>query len=106
MRSTKAERLGSHAKWVDDEYDAMTLRIASVGRFTNWKDSYAVEEYPKAPSDVVHGIETLPIYAHQPAYNAMSKASLDYVKGFRILNTGRIGHLLPEVSYLYYQGSE
>jgi hypothetical protein len=101
-----AGRLASHAKWVDDEYDAMTLRIAPVGRFTNGKDAYAVEEYPQAAPDVVRGIETLLIYAHQPAYNTMSKASLDYAKGFRILNTGRIGHLLPEVSYLYYQDSE
>ena len=81
----------------------MTLRIASVGRFTNWKDSYAMEEYPKAPADVVRGIEALLIYAHQPAYSTMSKTSLDSAKGIRILNTGRMGHLLPEVSSLYYQ---
>jgi len=82
------------------------LRIASAGGFMNWKDAYTVEECPKAPPDIVRGIETLLIYAQQPAYNTMSKASLHDAKGLRILNTGRIGHLLPEESYLYYQDNE
>ena len=103
-----AKRLTTHAEWVEYEYDAITVRVASVGVFTSWKTWEAIERpYPAVNSDVVRGIEGLLIYAHQPAYNSMSKSSLDRVSyGIRILNTGRIGHLLPEVSYLYHYGDE
>lgn len=35
--------------------------------------------------------------------NVVSDFSFPTARGFRILNTGRLGHLLPEVSYLYYE---
>ena len=96
------KRLNNHMWWVNDEYDDIKLKVASVGIFTNWKDWNDNEHYEKAPLDIINGVEALLIYAHQPAYNTMSKNSLDSSKGFRLLNTGKIGNLLPEISYLYF----
>lgn len=94
-------RLRSHERWVADEYDSIRVRLASVGRFRGWADWEDGELYPRAPVKVVNGVETLLIHAHQPAYNSQSLGSLKQARGMRVLNTGRIGHLLPEVSYLY-----
>jgi hypothetical protein len=51
----------------------------------------------RAKPSLVEQVEALLIYAHQPAYNSMSKGSVTVAKGLRILNTGRLGHLLPEI---------
>ena len=99
-------RLNAHEKWVADEYDDMTVRFGSVGPFTNWTDWDTDGRYTKANQDVVRGIEALLINAHQPAYNTMGKNSLACAKGLRVFNSGRCGHLLPEVSYLYYFDQE
>ena len=96
-------RLRGHEKWVADEYDAIKVRFASVGLFNDWKDWENGDRYPKASSSIVAGVEALLIHAHQPAYNSQNTASLNQANGFRVINTGRIGHLLPEVSYLYYE---
>jgi hypothetical protein len=96
----------SHEEWVADEYDAMTVRFASIGdlKDEHWTDWSKGERYSPAPSALVAAVEALLIYAHQPAYNALNKGSTKSAKGIRILNTGRLGHLLPEVSYLYHVG--
>jgi hypothetical protein len=31
-------RLQDHEKWVADEYDLMTVRLASIGQFTTWEE--------------------------------------------------------------------
>jgi hypothetical protein len=62
------------------------------------------DRYIRAKPSLVDRVEALLIYAHQPAYNVMSKSSVDIAKGLTILNTGRLGHLLPEISYLYQVG--
>jgi hypothetical protein len=84
----------------------MTVRFASIGELasSDWTDWDDGERYPKASPDLVAKVEALLIYAHQPAYNVMSKDSIEIAKGLRIMNTGRLGHLLPEVSYLYQVG--
>ncbi len=97
------KRLREHEQWVNDEYDAIKVRIASVGRFNNWSDWDDGERYPKATDRIVSAVEALLIYAHQPAYNSRGTGSLNQAKGVRVLNTGHLDHLLPEVSYLYYQ---
>ena len=97
------KRLRGHEAWVNDEYDTVTVHLASLGRFHNWNDWVEGERYPKARDSTVKAVEALLIYAHQPAYNSQNTTSLSLAKGFRVLNTGRLGHLLPEVSYLYYE---
>ncbi len=96
------DRLQDHEQWVADEYDLMTVRLASIGDFTSWSDSALGERYAQAEPGLVAGVEALLIHAHQPAYNTMNKASLERARDLRIMNTGRLGHLLPEVSYLYH----
>ena len=98
------ERLQEHASWVEEEYDSMTVRIASIGDFTSWEDWEDGERYKKAAPNVIMGVESLLIYSHQPAYNIMNKGGAGASKGFRIFNTGKIGRLLPEVSSLYQLG--
>ena len=100
------QRLADHnAWWVPDEYDACTVRVATVGEFISWKawnqDKRA--RYPQASPAVVAGIEALLLYAHQPTYNTAGKASVALGKGIRVFNTGRCGPLLPEVSFAYYR---
>jgi hypothetical protein len=98
-----AGRLRQH-DWVADEYDAIQVRLASVGPFESWASWSKGERYPKAPAKVVSLVESLLIYAHQPAYNAMSKGQPVGVQQLRVFNTGRVGHLHPEVSGLYHFG--
>ena len=96
------EWLGRHTQWVEDEYDEMTVRLASVGEFKGWDDWKDGERYKKADSDVISAIESLLIFSHQPAYNKKNKESMNCARGFRLFNTGKIGRLLPELSYLYH----
>jgi len=95
-------RMVAHAGWIEDEYDEVSIRVASLGRITSWKKWNEFERYRKARSRTVTGVEALLINAHQPAYNQTSKDSLGSAKGFRVFNTGRIGSLLPEVSFRYH----
>lgn len=94
-------RIEDHAWWVEDEYDAVRVRFASVDDFKGWTEWLKVERYPPAPPTLVNDVEALLIYAHQPAYNTMGKGTLKNA-GLRVFNTGMMGHLLPEVSSLYY----
>lgn len=95
-------RLKNHMWWINDEYEDIKFKVASIGKFTNWKDWNENDYYEKARSHIVNGVEALLIYAHQPAYNTKSKKSLNSSKGFRLINTGKIGNLLPEISYFYF----
>ncbi len=97
-----ARRLTTHTGWVEEEYDVMNVRVASVGEISSWAGWDDNERYPKAPENLVAAAEALLIYAHQPAYNRAGKESLPAAKGFRLFNTGMIGTLLPEISYRYH----
>ena len=98
------DRLAEHEWWIQDEYDDMTLRVASVGPFLGWKKWPREKGYRKAPPALVKRVEALLVHAHQPAYNTMNKETVDSAKGLRLFNAGKLSLLLPEVSYLYHWG--
>jgi hypothetical protein len=94
-------RIKQHAWWIEWEYDTIKVRLASVFSFPGWAEFEKLKRYPKAKTSLVADVEALLIFAHTPAYNTMGKGDLANA-GLRILNTGKLGHLLPEVSSLYY----
>ena len=100
-------RLCDHDKeWVCDEYDRVTVRLASMGPFTSWDDWDVGERYSRPEQRDLHAVETLLIMANQPAYNAASKQGgcrAADLEGLYIMNTGHLGAILPEASYLYHQ---
>ena len=95
-------RMAVHEEWIEYEYDEVSIRVASMGKISSWKNWDVYTHYRKARERTVTGVEALLINAHQPAYNQRSKDSIESAKGFRVFNTGRIGSLLPEVSYRYH----
>jgi hypothetical protein len=106
--STVADRLCGHS-WIGGEYDPVTIKVASIGVHAGidewwqaWDKTPDDHIYPRAPVDVIRAVETLLIYAHQPAYNTQGKGNLPHQKLFRVFNTGRCGELLPEVSHAYF----
>jgi len=99
-----AKRLPAHYQWTAEEYDPVTVRVASIGKFTTWDDWDEVDRYPRAKPDVVCAVEALLIIAHQPAYNSQGKKWTRLAKGLRVFNTGHLGHLLPEISSSYFLG--
>jgi len=104
MTEKGQQRIEQHERWMEDEYDTMTVRYGSVGEFTSWKDWEDEESGERAAPEVVKNIESLLIYANQPAYNSQNKADAKKAKNIRIFNSGKSGQLLPEVSYTYYLG--
>jgi hypothetical protein len=102
-------RLAGHVEWVNQEWETSTMRVkaASVGPFASvdaWWNSYDPKaRYKKADAKLVGDVESLLIYAHQPAYNAQGKGGLNpKCQPLRVFNTGQVGSLLPEVSYAYF----
>ena len=95
-------RMVTHARWIEEEYDEVSIRVASLGEIRNWNNWSKYEQYPPADSRSVTGVEALLINAHQPAYNQTSKESFHSAKGLRVFNTGHIGSLMPEISYRYH----
>jgi len=95
-------RLSEHGYWADYECDRINIRVASMGEIESWKDWEEGERYERATNSDVERVETLLIYAHQPAYNTRNKESLEIARNIRIFNTGHFGSLLPELSYRYY----
>lgn len=96
------QRLPDH-EWVDDEYDKVTVRLASVGKFIDWNDWEDNERYPRASATITSAVEALIILANQPVYNLRGKGTTTLATGCRLFNTGKLGHLLPESSYLYHE---
>ena len=96
------KRLIAHAPWVQDEYDAMKFRVASLGVISTWVGWEKDERYGSAPPKVVAAAEALLIYGLQPAYNWVNKERIAAAKGYRLFNTGHIGTMLPEISYRYH----
>jgi hypothetical protein len=95
-------RMRVHAEWIEEEYDVASIRVASMGEINSWKGWDESPRYEKANWDDIKMAEGLLIYAHQPIYNRSNKDSVASAKGLRIFNTGKIGPLLPEVSYRYH----
>jgi hypothetical protein len=98
------KRLPSHKAWIQYEYDRVSVRLASLGAFKSWHDWELGEHYRKAQDATLRKAEALLIVSHQPAYNSQSKGRAALAKGLRLFNTGRLGNLLPEVSFLYQVG--
>lgn len=98
-------RLSEHAYWIEDECDEINIRVASLGEIESWKDWEEGERYKRAEDADVEAVETLLIYAHQPAYNTRSKETLEKARGIRVFNTGKFGSLLPEISHRYYSNN-
>lgn len=100
------ERLKEHKEWISDEYDKITVRFGSINEFTSssWEKQEKRRPYPRPKESVIEAVEALLIYANQPAYNSRNKTGAKKARDFRIFNTGRIGHMFPEVSYKYFLG--
>ena len=98
------QRLPDHHPWVEHEYDRVSVRLASLGAFKSWDDWNSKDRYPRAPIDMVRAAESLLIISHQPAYNSRGKQHTTLARNVRLFNTGRLGHLLPEVSSAYHLG--
>ena len=97
------KRLDEHAWWVDDESDEVLFKLASIGKFKNWKIRGKNPKYSPPRSEIIKRIESLLIYAHQPAYNSQGKQELTEFHNIRVFNSGRSAPLLPEVSYRYFR---
>ncbi len=99
------KRLLRHmSNWAAYESDSCKAYAASLGKFENWEKFYKIAEYSKPDNVAIEKVEKLLIFAHQPAYNTMSKKSVSVSQKIRIFNTGRFGSLNPEISGLYYIG--
>lgn len=105
-------RLASHALWVKEEYDIVTIRAASIGTFStiddwwsSWESNPDRPYKKKAAPALVTDVESLLIYAHTPAYNSQGKSFLGLTgdRHVRIFNTGKPGNLLPELSAAYFE---
>jgi hypothetical protein len=99
--TTVADRLAQHT-WLREESDRVTIKIASIevhpsveSCWAAWEGTGETDVYPRPTLEITRGVETLLIYAHQPAYNTVGKSSLSVVKRLRIFNTGQCGSLLP-----------
>jgi hypothetical protein len=99
-------RMRVHAEWIEEEYDIASIRVASMGEISSWAGWDDIPRYEKADLNDIKSAEALLIYAHQPIYNRSSKDTLAIAKGLRIFNTGKIGSLLPEVSYRYHNNGK
>jgi hypothetical protein len=107
--STVAERLRQHA-WINDEYDPVTVKVASIGTFESvdewwkgWEKDTDEAPYDSPGIEIIRAAEALLIYAHQPSYNDRCKAAVYADDRLRIFNTGKCGRLLPEVSHAYFE---
>src|SRR2546425_11758192 len=91
-----AQRLSEHAVWVEDELDAIKVKVASIREYRSWDDwdrewdKLAIgQRYARADTDLVKGVEALLIYANQPAFNSAGKSDLsDVARDLRVINTG------------------
>ncbi len=102
---TPFKRILEHEGWIQDEYDKMTVRYGSIREFDGWKNWESRKKPYRAVGDrIIDKVEALLIYANQPAYNSRNKADAAIAKGIRIFNSGKLGHLLPEVSHKYFLG--
>ena len=95
-------RMHIHAQWIEEETEVVEIRVASMGKIDSWEDWEKDQRYAISKLEDVKHVESLLIYAHSPAYNTANKSSIGAARGIRIFNTGRIGSLLPEVSYRYW----
>lgn len=102
-------RLRQHEGWVNVLREAVTVKVASIRKYDSvevWTAAYdaRTKDYlsPAPERCVVQAVETLLIYAHQPAYNASGKNDPVIAAGLRVFNIGKFGLLNPELSWTFY----
>src|SRR5438093_5374193 len=81
--TTVAQRLSEHEDWVEDELDAMRIKVASIREYRTWDEwdreweqLKVGQRYPRANPGTVKGVEALVIYSNQPAFNSAGKSDL------------------------------
>ncbi|EKS7778551.1 hypothetical protein RYR28_002932 [Edwardsiella piscicida] len=99
------KRLSEHYNRFSNQCDEVKVFLASFGEFTSWKEMRDRNYDPISKDNTeLNAIESLLIYAHQPAYNIMSLSSNKFDNlNFRIFNTGRRKSLMPEISTQFYR---
>lgn len=99
------ERLSEHYSRFSNQCDEVKVFFASFGEFTSWHEMRE-ENYDPVSKDntELNAIESLLIYAHQPAYNIISLCGTQFENlNFIIFNTGRRKSLMPEISTRFYR---
>lgn len=108
QRENFGARLAEHIRvWAAKESDEVQVCLGSVGEFSDWAtwNASTSERYDTVPRpDAITAIESLLIYAHQPAYNSREKVRIRPLstEHLRVFNTGVFRRLLPEVSTRRY----
>lgn len=97
-------RLSEHYTRFSNQCEEIKIFLASFGEFTSWEARKNRVYGPVSENnDMLNAIESLLIYAHQPAYNSKSLYTpLRYREHFRIFNSGRRKSLMPEISTQFY----
>lgn len=104
-----ATRMSQHNNRFSSQVEEVKVFIASCHEFTDWNHRNSIKKYGPIDSDTLDQIESLLIYAHQPAYNSDKITTLTTKHIFRIFNSGRRKSLLPEIStefWLIKQGND
>jgi hypothetical protein len=98
------QRFAQHNRCFSEECEEVKVFVGSCGVFTNWVKWGETPEYGVIDSTLLNAIESLLIYAHQPAYNSREKCQPIFSGyNFRIFNTYRRKALMPEISTLFYR---
>lgn len=96
------KRLVEHDYWMDEErFGPSKIYVASIGEFSDWESSNKIDIFNSPSREIIEQVESLLIYSHQPVHNSKSRDSAKNAKEIRIFNTGKYGHLMPEVSGLF-----
>ncbi|WP_429123397.1 hypothetical protein [Aeromonas allosaccharophila] len=93
-----ATRIKQHHKRFSSQVEEVKIFIASCHEFNSWEHRDSITKYGTIDSNTLDQIESLLIYAHQPAYNSDKIKTLTTNHAFRVFNTGRRKSLLPETS--------
>ena len=98
------KRLIQHNYWMDEErFGPSRIYFASIGKFESWEIADKIKIYKRLDRETIKKVESLLIYAHQPAHNTKARNSANEAKNFRLFNTGSFGVLMPEISGLYQE---
>ncbi|MBU1537996.1 hypothetical protein KKF84_21970 [Myxococcota bacterium] len=110
---TLGAKMRDHKRWVGYESASFEVRYGKVYDFTCW-DCFLPEkndvgcallldetEAPEEFERILLDIESLLIFAHQPAYNSESLKTFRN-PDIRLFNFRNVGKLLPEVGGRYY----
>ncbi len=98
------QRFAQHHRRFSAECEEVKVFVGSCGVFTNWVKWRETPQYGVIDGTLLNAIESLLIYAHQPAYNSREKCHPIFSgHNFRVFNTYRRKALMPEISTLFYR---